>query len=129
MLIIGIEASKAHETCEVEVLMVMTKGGAKDILSPLVWATPKALKYWEEVAAQDMEGHAKQMEGYAIGSIKGMSIIIQMQLRHLPSTIGTTEAFNDQVITLRAQMKSLTMTDLCKSHGQHVHILNTHHCP
>ncbi len=74
---LGIKASKAHETCSIEVLIMMTKGGTEDLLAPLVWATPKAMTYWEEIVAQNMMGHAKQMEGYAIGNIRGMSITIQ----------------------------------------------------
>ena len=65
-----------HDTCNVKVLIMMTKGGAEDILAPLLWAMPKAIKYWEEIAGQNMMGHAKQMEGYAIGNVKGKRTVM-----------------------------------------------------
>ncbi len=55
---------------------MMTKGGAEDIFQPCVWGTPKAIKYWEEVAGQDMMSHAKQMEGFVIGNVKGKKAAI-----------------------------------------------------
>ena len=60
-----------HDTCDIKVLLMMAKGSLEDIFEPLMWATEKARTYWDDVAGQDMMTHVKQMEGYAIGSMKG----------------------------------------------------------
>ncbi len=50
--------------------MIM-KGNTKDIFQPTAWASPKALCYWKNVAAQDLMAHLKQMEGFIVRSMKG----------------------------------------------------------
>ena len=62
---------------------MMMKGDAEDFLEPLVWATPKALEYWEGVAAQSMMDHAKQMQGYVISNIRGKGVISKYDLNLL----------------------------------------------
>ena len=109
------KASKAHETCNVEVLIIMTKGSAEDLLIPLVWATPKAMAYWEEVAAQNMMGHAKQMEGYVISNVRGKSAIIKYDLSTDCWSTGAAEVFSNNLKALRTEMKSLAKMGLRKS--------------
>ena len=59
---------------------MMTKGNAEDLLEPFVWAMPKALEYWEGVAAQSMMDHAKQMQGYVISNVRGKGEIKKCDL-------------------------------------------------
>ena len=93
---------------------MMTKGNAEDLLDPFIWAMPKAIAYWEGVAAQAMMDHAKQMQGYVISNVRGKGAITKYDPNTYYWSTGAAEVFNDSLMVLRMEMKSLAKMGLHK---------------
>lgn len=54
---------------------MMAKGNNEDVFAPALWGTPKAMDYWRVVAKVDLMAHARLMEGYCVGALKGESLV------------------------------------------------------
>ena len=74
------QATRIHETCGAEVLIMMTKGHVEDVFTPYIWATPRAKEFWAVGAAQSMASHAQEihtlLKQWEKGSWGGMHLLL-----------------------------------------------------
>ncbi|KAF8317230.1 uncharacterized protein EI90DRAFT_3133966 [Cantharellus anzutake] len=76
-------ATPIHETCGIEVLIMMMKSLVEDIFTPYVWATPHAKEYWAVGVAQNMTSRAQEMEGFCISNVRGMAKVTEETIKEL----------------------------------------------
>ncbi|KAF8339939.1 uncharacterized protein EI90DRAFT_3012843 [Cantharellus anzutake] len=81
-------ATRIHETCGIEVLIMMTKSWVEDVFTPYVWATPRAKEYWVVGAAQNMTSCAQEMEGFCISNIRGMAKVAEETIKELRTRLA-----------------------------------------
>ncbi|KAF8309319.1 uncharacterized protein EI90DRAFT_3025225 [Cantharellus anzutake] len=81
-------ATRIHETCGIEVLIMMTKSRVEDVFTPYVWATPRAKEYWVVGAAQNMTSRAQEMEGFCISNIRGMAKVAEETIKELRTRLA-----------------------------------------
>ncbi|KAF8317284.1 uncharacterized protein EI90DRAFT_3133908 [Cantharellus anzutake] len=87
----------AHQSCGVEILIMMTRGHRDDLFTPVFWATDKAKSYWGALKNIDMEWHLRVMEAHAIGMLEPMA-----------------QTFKTKAVTLRREVAEATRLGLRK---------------